>query len=77
MNSQEKLIIIEKILQDISKKMLKTSYTLNLGQLFKIILELKRHFWQKLKPEKTQNLSITTIEKKINFSIPEVGTTIQ
>ncbi len=26
-NSQENLIIIEKILQDISKKMLKTSYT--------------------------------------------------
>jgi hypothetical protein len=57
--------------------MFKTSYTLNLGQLFKIILELKRHFWQKLKPEKTQNLSITTIEKQINFSIPEVRTTIQ
>jgi hypothetical protein len=76
-NSQEKLIIIEKILHDIIKKMLKTSYTLNLGQLFKIILELKRHFWQKLKPKKTQNMSITTIEKQINFSIPEVGTTIK
>ncbi len=34
LNSQEKLIIVEEILHDISKKMLKTSYTLNLGQLF-------------------------------------------
>ncbi len=31
MNSQEKLIIIEEIFMDISKQMLETSYTLNLG----------------------------------------------
>ncbi len=36
MNSQEKLITIEGIFLDIGKQMLKTSYTLNLGQLFKI-----------------------------------------
>jgi hypothetical protein len=43
--------------------MLKTSYILNLGQLLKIALELKRYLWQKLKLEKNKNLSITTIEK--------------
>jgi hypothetical protein len=40
-NSQGKLITIEEICLDIGKQMLKTSYTLNLGQLFKIVLELK------------------------------------
>jgi hypothetical protein len=35
-NSQEKLIIVKEIFLDISKQMLKTSYTLNLGQLLKI-----------------------------------------
>jgi hypothetical protein len=45
---------------DIGKHMLETSYTLNLGQLFKITLELKRYLWQKLKLEKTQNLSRAT-----------------
>jgi hypothetical protein len=51
--------------------MLKTSYTLNLGQLLKIDLELKRYLWQKLKPNKTQNVS-----KQVASLIPEVGTTI-
>jgi hypothetical protein len=41
-NSQEKLIIVEEIFHDISKKMLETSYILNLGLLFKIALELKK-----------------------------------
>ncbi len=45
--------------------MLKTSYTLNLGQLFKIALELKRYMWQKLKVKKTQNLNRSTIEKQV------------
>ncbi len=52
MNSQEILIIVKTIFQDISKQMLETSYVLNLGQLFKIALELKRSLWQKLKPKK-------------------------
>jgi hypothetical protein len=43
MNSQRKLITIEEIFLDISKQMLETSYTLNLGHLFKIALELKRY----------------------------------
>ncbi len=52
--------------------MLETSYTLNLGQLFKIAHELKRYFWQKLKLEKTQNVNKTTTEKKVGSSIPKV-----
>jgi hypothetical protein len=51
-NSQGKLITIKEIFLDIGKKMLETSYALNLGQLFKIVLELKRYIWQKLKPKK-------------------------
>lgn len=31
--SQSTLILVEKIFQDISRQMLETSYTLNLGQL--------------------------------------------
>jgi hypothetical protein len=32
--------------------MLETSYILNLGQLLKIALKLKKYLWQKLKLEK-------------------------
>jgi hypothetical protein len=44
-NSQRKLITIEKVFLDVSKQMLETSYTLNLAQLLKIALKLKRYFW--------------------------------
>jgi hypothetical protein len=44
-NSQEKLITIEEIFLDISKQMLKTRYTLNLGQLLKIAPKLKMYLW--------------------------------
>jgi hypothetical protein len=37
--------------------MLETSYVLILGQIFEIAPKLKRYFWQKLKQEKTQNLT--------------------
>ncbi len=56
--------------------MLKTIYILNLRQLLKIILELKRYIWQKLKPKKTQIVNKTTIEKQVGSLILEVGTTI-
>ncbi len=70
--SQEKLIIVKEIFQDISKQMLETSYTLNLGQLLKIAPKLKRYLWQKLKPKKIQNLGKATINKQISFSRLEV-----
>jgi hypothetical protein len=54
--------------------MLESSYILNLRQLLKIALELKRYLWQKLKPKKTQNLKITTTNKQVSSSIPKVGT---
>ncbi len=56
--------------------MLKTSYTLNLGQLLKITLELKRYLWQKLKPKENQNVSKTTTNKQISPFILEVGTIV-
>ncbi len=46
-SSQEKLITIEQIFLDIGKQMVETSYILNLGQLFKIVLELKRYMKHK------------------------------
>ncbi len=76
MNSQEKLITIEGIFLDIDKQMLETSYTLNLGQLLKIVRKLKKDLWQKLKLKKTQNVNIATTYKKVDSSILEVGTTI-
>jgi len=39
-----KQVYAEKIFQDINKQMLET-YTLNLGQLLKIALELKKYLW--------------------------------
>jgi hypothetical protein len=47
-----------------------------LGQLFKIVLKLKRYFWQKLKPEKIQNLSRITTKKLISSLIPKVRTVV-
>ncbi len=41
--SRGKLIIVKEIFLDIRKQMLETSYTLNLGQLVKIALELKKY----------------------------------
>jgi hypothetical protein len=46
MNPQGKLIRVEEIFLDIGKKMLETSYTLNLGQLLKITFKVKNYFWQ-------------------------------
>jgi hypothetical protein len=43
--SQENLIIIKKIFQDISQQMLETSYTLKFGWLFKIAHEFKKYLW--------------------------------
>ncbi len=56
--------------------MLETSYTLNVGQLLKITLELKRYFWPKLKLEKTQNVSKVTTKKQVDSIVQEVGTTV-
>ncbi len=44
-NSKGKLIIVEEIFLDIGKQMLETSYILNLGQLLKIAVKLKRYLW--------------------------------
>jgi hypothetical protein len=56
--------------------MLETSYTLNLGQLLKIAFELKKYLWQKLKPEFFLNVSKTTIDKQVGYSVPKVATTV-
>jgi hypothetical protein len=45
--------------------MLETSYTLNLGQLLKITLKLKKYLWQKLKLEKIHNVNKTTTDKQV------------
>ncbi len=44
--------------------------------MLKIALELKMYLWKKLKPKKTQNLNKTTMNKQVNYSILEVGTTV-
>ncbi len=75
-NSQKKLIIVEEIFLDIGKQMLETSYTLSLGQLLEITPELKKYLQQKLKPQKTKNVNITTTQKQVGSSVLEVGTTV-
>jgi hypothetical protein len=72
-NSHEKLIIIKEIFLDIGKQMLKTSYTLNMGQLLQIALKLKIYLWQKLKQKNTHNLIRATIEKQVGSLVPKVG----
>jgi hypothetical protein len=52
--------------------MLKTSYTLNLAQLFNIAPKFLKIFLAEVKPKKTQNLSRATINKQISSSILEV-----
>jgi hypothetical protein len=47
-----KLILIKNIFQDINRQMLEISYTLNLGQLLKMVHELKIYLWQKIKLDK-------------------------
>jgi hypothetical protein len=47
-----------------------------LTNIAQIVLELKKYLWQKLKLEKTQNVSKTTIEKQVGCLVPKVGTTI-
>ncbi len=49
---------------------------MKLGQLFKIAPKFKKYLLQKLKLEKTQNVSRATIEKQVGSSLLEVGTTI-
>jgi hypothetical protein len=48
--SNNKMMFMGKIFQNISKQMLETTYTLRLGQLLKITLDFKIYMWQKLKP---------------------------
>jgi hypothetical protein len=43
--------------------------------LLEIAPELKIYLWQKLKLEKTDNLSRTTTKKQVGFSVPKVRTT--
>jgi hypothetical protein len=51
LNSQEKLLTVEEIFLDISKQILKSSYTLNLGQLLKIV-RVKKVYLAKAKTRK-------------------------
>jgi hypothetical protein len=53
--------------------MLERSYNLNLGHLFKIAHELKKYLWQKLKLEKTQNVTKTTTDKQVGSLVLELG----
>jgi len=39
------IMCMEQIFQDINKQMLETTYTLKLGQLLKIALDLKKYMW--------------------------------
>jgi hypothetical protein len=76
MNSQDKLIIVEKIFLDIGKQMLEINYILDLGQLLRIALKLKKYLWQKLKPEKTQNLNRITTDKQVGSLVPKLRTIV-
>ncbi len=65
--SQSKLILVEEIFQDINRQMFETSYTLNLGQLLKMVPKLKRYLWQKMKRDKPQIVVKTIIIKQYHL----------
>jgi len=67
-NPINKIMCMEQIFQDINKQMLETTYTLKLGQLLKIALDLKEYMWQKLKLEKPN----ITIKQILKPSVPTV-----
>ncbi len=71
--SQSKLISIEEIFQDINRRMLETSYTVNLGQKLKMALELKRYLWQKMKLDKPHIVAKLVTQKTIPFVVPKVA----
>ncbi len=54
--------------------MLETNYTLNLRQLLKIVPELKKYLWHKLKPKKTQNVNKINTKKQVGYLVLEVRT---
>jgi hypothetical protein len=56
--------------------MLETSYTLNLEQLIKIILELRIYLWQKMKVDKPHMNTWVMNEKVTMFVIRDISTTI-
>ncbi len=66
-HSQGKFITVEEIFLNIGKQMLEISYIWNLGQLLKIVHELKKYLWQKLKPKKTRNVNKVTTKKQVGF----------
>jgi hypothetical protein len=61
-NPINKVMSMEQIFQDISKQMLEATYTLRLGQLLKITLDLKKYMRWKLKP-KELNITIKMISE--------------
>jgi hypothetical protein len=56
---------IKEKFKDINRQNLETKYTLNLGLLLKIALNLKRYMWQKMKPMKA-----TIFSKPIKKGFP-------
>jgi hypothetical protein len=55
--------------------MLETNCTLNLGQLLKISISLKKYLWQKLKTNKPQINIKPMNDKTTSFVIPNTSTT--
>jgi len=52
--------------------MLETSYILNLGQLLKMAIELKKYLWQKMKLNKSYCVTKIVFFKTIPFIVLEV-----
>ncbi len=55
-----KIMFMEQIFQDINKQMLEKTYTLRLGQILKMVPNLKNYMWQNLKLEEL-NIAIKQI----------------
>ncbi len=52
-----------------------TNYTLNLGQLLKMVIKLKKYLWQKMKPNKPQSVTKVITKKKLPFVVPKITRT--
>ncbi len=60
---------MEHIFKYINKQMMETTYTMKLGQLLKITLDLKKYMWQKLKPKKLNITSKVISEPNVTIAV--------
>jgi hypothetical protein len=71
-----KTIYMEEIFHDINRQMLEFNYTLNIRQLIKIVQDLKKYPWQKLKVDRPHINIKSMNENATTFVVLDFSTII-